>query len=148
MLTQFPASNDEKYYYLWKIDMSKIKLLDKLSIYSNYFIKIKWYFYWSKTSLTPYISGHSRTSWRSEDIYDHFQSNKNVGLFIVCINIIHRFKGWIALQNAKPIIGLQIKRKDLNKTSFQKRFNLLVYIKIFQRLRINPCPAMPGYIRG
>ena len=28
--TQFPASNDEKYYYLWKIDMSKIKLLDQL----------------------------------------------------------------------------------------------------------------------
>ena len=27
----------------------------------NYFIKIKWDFYWSITSLTPYISGHSRT---------------------------------------------------------------------------------------
>ena len=27
----------------------------------NYFIKIKCYFYWFKTSLTPYISGHSRT---------------------------------------------------------------------------------------
>ena len=33
LLTQFPASNDEKYYYLWEIDMSKIKLLDHLSIY-------------------------------------------------------------------------------------------------------------------
>ena len=33
LLTQFPASNDEKYYYLWKIDMSKIKLLDQLTIY-------------------------------------------------------------------------------------------------------------------
>ena len=33
LLTQFPASNNEKYYYLWKIDMSKIKLLDQLSIY-------------------------------------------------------------------------------------------------------------------
>ena len=30
---QFPASNDEKYYYLWKIDMSKIKLLDQQSVY-------------------------------------------------------------------------------------------------------------------
>ena len=28
-----PASNDEKYYYLWKIDMSKIKLLDQQSVY-------------------------------------------------------------------------------------------------------------------
>ena len=25
LLMQFPASNDEKYYYLWKTDMSKIK---------------------------------------------------------------------------------------------------------------------------
>ena len=33
LLTQFPASNDEKYYYLWKIDMFKIKLLDQQSIY-------------------------------------------------------------------------------------------------------------------
>ena len=33
LLTQFPASNDVKYYYLWKIDMSKIKLLDQLTIY-------------------------------------------------------------------------------------------------------------------
>ena len=33
LLTQFPASNDEKYYYLWKIDMSKINLLDQLRIY-------------------------------------------------------------------------------------------------------------------
>ena len=33
LLTQFPASNDEKYYYLWKINMSKIKVLDHLSIY-------------------------------------------------------------------------------------------------------------------
>ena len=33
LLTQFPASNDEKYYYLWKIDMCKIKLLDQLSVY-------------------------------------------------------------------------------------------------------------------
>ena len=33
LLTQFPASNDEKYYYLWKKYMSKIKLLDQLSIY-------------------------------------------------------------------------------------------------------------------
>ena len=32
-LTQFPASNDEKYYYLWQIDMFKIKLLDQQSIY-------------------------------------------------------------------------------------------------------------------
>ena len=31
--TQFPASNDEKYYNLWKKYMSKIKLLDQLSIY-------------------------------------------------------------------------------------------------------------------
>ena len=30
---QFPASNDEKYYNLWKIDMFKIKLLDQQSIY-------------------------------------------------------------------------------------------------------------------
>ena len=37
LLTQFPASNDEKYYYFWKIDMSKIKLLDQLSIYKNLF---------------------------------------------------------------------------------------------------------------
>ena len=28
-----PASNDEKYYYLWKKYMAKIKLLDQLSIY-------------------------------------------------------------------------------------------------------------------
>ena len=33
LLSQFPASNDEKYYYLWKIDMSNIKLLDQLSNY-------------------------------------------------------------------------------------------------------------------
>ena len=33
LLTQFPASNDEKDDYLWKIDMSKIKSLDQLSIY-------------------------------------------------------------------------------------------------------------------
>ena len=33
LLTRFPASNDEKYYYLWKKYMSKIKLLDQLSIY-------------------------------------------------------------------------------------------------------------------
>ena len=33
MLTRFPASNDEKYYYLWKIDMYKIKLLDQQSVY-------------------------------------------------------------------------------------------------------------------
>ena len=33
LLTQFPASNDKKYYYLWKIDMFKIKLLDQQSIY-------------------------------------------------------------------------------------------------------------------
>ena len=33
MLTQFPASNEEEYYYLWKIDMSKIKLLDQQSVY-------------------------------------------------------------------------------------------------------------------
>ena len=33
LLAQFPASNDEKYYYLLKIDMSKIKLLDQVSIY-------------------------------------------------------------------------------------------------------------------
>ena len=36
-ITAIPASNDEKYYYLWKIDMSKIKLLDQLSIYSKLF---------------------------------------------------------------------------------------------------------------
>ena len=28
LLTQFPASNDEKYYSLWKTDMSDIELLD------------------------------------------------------------------------------------------------------------------------
>ena len=33
VLTQFPALGDEKYYYLWKINMSKIKLLDQLGIY-------------------------------------------------------------------------------------------------------------------
>ena len=33
MELQFPASNDEKYYYLRKKYMSKIKLLDQLSIY-------------------------------------------------------------------------------------------------------------------
>ena len=33
LLTQFPASNNEKYYYLWKIDMSNIKLLDQQSVY-------------------------------------------------------------------------------------------------------------------
>ena len=33
LLTQFPASSDEKYYYLWKKDMFKIKLLDQQSIY-------------------------------------------------------------------------------------------------------------------
>ena len=33
LLTQFPASNNKNFYYLWKIDMSKIKLLDHLSIY-------------------------------------------------------------------------------------------------------------------
>ena len=33
LLTQFPASNDEKYYYFLKIDLSKIKLLDQLSIF-------------------------------------------------------------------------------------------------------------------
>ena len=37
LLTQFPALNDEKYNYLWKIGMSKIKLLDKLSIYQKLF---------------------------------------------------------------------------------------------------------------
>ena len=26
LLTQFPASNDEKYFYLWKIDISQIKI--------------------------------------------------------------------------------------------------------------------------
>ena len=33
LLTQFPASNDEKYYYLWKTDIPKIKLFDQQSIY-------------------------------------------------------------------------------------------------------------------
>ena len=33
LLTQFPASNDEKCYYLLKIDMSEIKLLDQQSVY-------------------------------------------------------------------------------------------------------------------
>ena len=47
---QYPASNDEKYYYWWKIDMSDIKLLDQLNIYQKQFYQIKWYFYWSKTS--------------------------------------------------------------------------------------------------
>ena len=27
LLTQFPASNDEKYYYLWKLVISNIELL-------------------------------------------------------------------------------------------------------------------------
>ena len=39
LLTQFPALNDEKYHYLWKIDMSKIKLLDELSIYQKLFFQ-------------------------------------------------------------------------------------------------------------
>ena len=30
LLTQFPASNYEKYYYLWNIDISNVKLLDQL----------------------------------------------------------------------------------------------------------------------
>ena len=61
LLTQFPASNDKKYYYLdiWTC-LKLYYLINKASI-KNYFIKIKWYLYWSFTSLTPYISGHSRT---------------------------------------------------------------------------------------
>ena len=35
LLTQFPASNDEKYHYVWKIGMSNIELLDQLSIYQK-----------------------------------------------------------------------------------------------------------------
>ena len=31
--SSFEAGIDEKYYYLWKIDMSKIKLCDQQSIY-------------------------------------------------------------------------------------------------------------------
>ena len=38
-----------------------IKLLDQLSIYQKLFYQIKWSFYWSKTSLTPYIYETSRT---------------------------------------------------------------------------------------
>ena len=36
LLTQFPASNDEKYLYLSKIDSSNIELLDNLSIGSAF----------------------------------------------------------------------------------------------------------------
>ena len=39
----------------------------------NYFITIKWYIYWSKTSLTPYISGHSMT--RVKNDYSRAQPN-------------------------------------------------------------------------
>ena len=28
LLTQFPASNDEKYFYLWKINISQIEIFD------------------------------------------------------------------------------------------------------------------------
>ena len=35
LLTQFLNSSDEKYLYLWKIDISNIELLDELSIYQK-----------------------------------------------------------------------------------------------------------------
>ena len=35
LLTQFSASNDEKYVFLWKIDISNIELLDWLGIYQK-----------------------------------------------------------------------------------------------------------------
>ena len=41
LLKQFPASDDKKYHYLWKIDMSNIKLFDQLSIYQKLFYQIR-----------------------------------------------------------------------------------------------------------
>ena len=35
LLTQFQGSNDNKYVYLWKINISQIESLDELSIHHN-----------------------------------------------------------------------------------------------------------------
>ena len=48
LLTQFPASNDKKYLCVWKIDISNIEQLDKLSINQKIFYQIWWYLYWAK----------------------------------------------------------------------------------------------------
>ena len=36
----FPASNDKKYIYLFKIDITQIELFDELSIHQNFFLSI------------------------------------------------------------------------------------------------------------
>ena len=40
LLTQFPAPNDEKYYYLSKIDISQIEVFDELSTLNKIFLPI------------------------------------------------------------------------------------------------------------
>ena len=54
LLTQFPALNDEKDLYLWKLAISNIEELGWLSMYQKPFYQIQWYLCWPKTSMKSY----------------------------------------------------------------------------------------------
>ena len=48
LLTQFPASNDEKYVYLWKMAITEIELFDYLASTKSYVTNlIIFYFVWN-----------------------------------------------------------------------------------------------------